>query len=285
MEFILTSNYRIKIGHINFLNVLPLNYFYANCNDENFEFTMGVPSIVNAKIKSGLLDLSLISSIEYARQSENLLLLPKICVRADGDVTSIILISRKPIDELDGEKLAITAKSATAHCLLKIILAESYSVKPNYSVENLSVENPVPNDSTAALFIGDDALYLNLHRQKNFFYYDLGNEWKKLTGRQMVYAVLAARKNFAQNYSELLKDTCQKIHDGLKFGLQNKRAAINSVLDKKPFNYDELDKYLGGVIKWDLTANGVDALKIFYQLAQKNNLLEKVPTIEIFGGD
>ena len=281
----MSSNYRIKIGHINFLNVLPLNYFYANCNDKNFEFTMGVPAFVNAKIKSGLLDLSLISSIEYARQSENLILLPKICVRADSDVTSIILISRKPIEELDGEKLAITAKSATAHCLLKIILAESYGVKPNYSVESLSVENPVPNDSTAALFIGDDALYLNLHRQKNFLYYDLGGEWKKLTGRQMVYAVLAARKKFAKDYSELLQDTCQKIYNGLKFGLQNKRVAINSVLDSKPFTYDELDKYLGGVIKWDLTADGIDALKIFYQLAQKNNLLEKVPTIEIFGGD
>lgn len=285
MKIILISNYRTKIGHINFLNVLPLNYFYAHCNDENFELTMGVPSIVNAKIKSGLLDLSLISSIEYARQSENLVLLPKICVRADGDVTSIILISRKPIDKLDGENVAITSKSATAHCLLKIILAESYSVKPNYRVENLSVENLVPNDSTAALFIGDDALYLNLHRQKNFLYYDLGNEWKKLTGRQMIYAVLAARKNFAQDYSELLQDTCQKIHDGLKFGLQNKRTAINSVLDKKPFTYDELDKYLGGVIKWDLTSDGIDALKIFYRLAQKNNLLEKIPTIKIFGGD
>ena len=272
---------RVNVGHINFLNVLPLNYFYATQNIKNFSLTPGVPAFVNAQMKNNLLDISLISSIEYARQSQNLILLPKICIRADEKVTSIILASRKKIDELDGERVAITSKSATAHCLLKIILAESYKLKPNYVVENLHVENPVPENSAAALFIGDDALYLNLHRQKNFLYYDLGEEWHKLTGRQMVYAVWAARESFAQEFSADLRDACKKIYEGLKFGLREKSAAINSVLGKVPFTFDELDKYLGGIIKWDLTADGIDALKIFYELAHKNNLLEKIPQIKI----
>ncbi|MBQ6976951.1 MAG: menaquinone biosynthesis protein [Selenomonadaceae bacterium] len=271
---------RVNVGHINFLNVLPLNYFYATQNLENFALTFGVPAFVNAQIKNNLLDVSLISSIEYARQSQNLLLIPKICIRADEKVTSIILASRKPIDELGGERVAITSKSATAHCLLKIILAESYKLKPEYVVENLNVENPVPDDSTAALFIGDDALYLHLHR-KNFFYYDLGEEWRKLTGRQMVYAVWAARESFAQKFPDDLRDACKKIYEGLQFGLREKSAAINSVLDSVPFTFDELDEYLGGVIKWDLTAEGIDALKIFYELAHKNNLLDAVPQIKL----
>lgn len=275
---------RPKIGHINFLNVLPLNYFYATKGAEDFSLTMGVPALINDKMKSGLLDVSLMSSIEYARQSQNLLLIPKICVRADSAVTSIILVSKKPIEKLDGERVAITAKSATAHCLLKIILAESYNVKPDYVVENLSVENPVPNDSTAALFIGDEALYLHLHRQKNFLYYDLGEEWHKLTGRQMVYAVWAARKDFAKDFPQLFESVCKKIHNGLKFGLQNKAAAINSVLENVPFTFGELDEYLGGAIKWDLTAEGIDALKIFYRFANKNNLLEKIPQINFQEG-
>ena len=106
-------------------------------------------------------------------------------------------------------------------------------------------------------------------------------EGHKLTGRQMVYAVWAARASFAQEFSVELRDTCKKIYEGLKFGLREKSAAINSVLDKVPFTFDELDKYLGGVIKWDLTAEGIDAIKIFYELAHKNNLLEKIPQIKI----
>lgn len=282
----MNDNYLAKVGHINFLNVLPLNYFYATEGAKDFELTLDVPAVVNAKIKNNLLDVSLISSIEYARQSENLLLVPKICVRAEGDVTSIILVSKKPIDKLDGERVAITAKSATAHALLKIILAESYNVKPEYVVESLNTKNPVPADDTAALFIGDEALYLHLHRQKKFFYYDLGREWQKLTGKQMVYAVWAARKDFVRNNLELFQKTCKIIYFGLKFGLQNKAVAINSVLKNVPFTFEELDNYLGGVIKWDLTAEGIDALKVFYHLAQKNGLLQEIanfaPEEEIF---
>ena len=274
------SGIKPRVGHINFLNVLPLNYFYATQGAEFFSLTMGVPSFVNEKMKSGLLDVSLMSSIEYARQSRNLVMLPKICIRAEGNVTSIILLSRKPIEKLDGENVSITSKSATAHCLMKIILAESYKLKPNYVVENLSVENPIPDNSTAALFIGDEALYLHLHRNEKFLYYDLGAEWQKLTGKEMIYAVWAARKNFE---SSLLSKTCAKIYNGLQFGLKNKSAAINSVLKIKPFTYDELDKYLGDVIKWDLTSAGIDALKTFYELAHKNNLLDEIPPIETIG--
>ena len=271
-----------RVGHINFLNVLPLNYFYATQGAKFFSLTPGVPAFVNAQMKKGLLDVSLMSSIEYARQSSNLVMLPKICIRAEGNVTSIILLSRKPIDELDGRRVAITSKSATAHCLLKIILAESYNLKPNYVVENLNVENPVPDDAIAALFIGDEALYLHLHRRADFLYYDLGAEWQKLTSKQMIYAVWAARKDFALD-SNLFNETCAKIFDGLQFGLKNKSAAINSVIGVKPVTYDELDKYLGGVIKWDLTAAGIDALKTFYELAHKNNLLDEVPTLKTIG--
>lgn len=270
-----------KVGHIGFLNVLPLTYAYKNIFANEIELTDSVPAVVNEMMKKNLLDVSLMSSIEYARQSKNLIMLPNFCVRADKDVTSIILVSRKPIEKLDGEKISITAKSATAHCLLKIILNESYKISPVYDVQNVTVENLIPPDSTAVLFIGDDALQIHLHRNEKFFYFDLGREWNKLTGRQMVYAVFAARKTFAENSPDALKNICEKISQGFDFGLKNKTAAINSVLDKKPFTFDELDNYLGGAIKWNLTDAGIDALKIFYKLANKINLLEEVPQIKI----
>ena len=272
-----------RVGHIGFLNVLPLTYAYKKIFANEFVLTDSVPAVVNEMMKKNLLDVSLMSSIEYARQSKNLIMLPNFCIRADEDVTSIILVSRKSIKELDGEKISITAKSATAHCLLKIILSEGYKISPIYDVQNLSVEKLIPDDSTAALFIGDDALQIHLHRDEKFFYYDLGHEWHKMTGGQMVYAVFAARKSFSENSPELLQKICEKISQGFEYGLKNKSAAINSVLDKKPFTFDELDNYLGGAIKWNLTDAGLDALKTFYKFAYKINLLEELPNIKIFG--
>ena len=240
------------IGHINFLNVLPLNYGYQQ-TAQDLQIVYGVPTFLNGELKAGKIDISNISSIEYARQADNLLILPKICVRADEDVTSIILISRKPIENLRDDKIILTSKSATAQCLLKIILHESYDAAPHYETRVVTVEKPIDDDATAALLIGDDALYIYLHQPENFYVYDLGKEWHKLTGRQMVYALWTVRKNFAAQ----LQPTYEKIFRAFQFGIEHKAAAIKSVLSTKPFTFDELDKYLGGAIKWNLTAESL----------------------------
>ena len=267
------------IGHIDFLNVLPFSYGYAHAA-QDLHIVRGVPTFLNGELKAGRIDLSNISSIEYARQSDELLILPKICVRADNDVTSIILISRKPIENLRGDKIILTSKSATAQCLLKIILHEGYDAAPAYETRAVKVEKPVDDDATAALLIGDDALFVYLHKPQNFYLYDLGKEWRKLTGRQMVYALWAVRKNFAAENPALLKATYEKILRAFEFGIEHKAAAIKSVLPTKPFTFDELDKYLGGVIKWNLTAEGLEALKLYYKKAAALKLIDTEPELE-----
>ena len=265
-----------KIGHIDFLNVLPLSYGYAA---QNLQVIRGVPTFLNGELEAGRIDISNISSIEFARQNGRLLILPKLCVRADNDVTSIILISRKPIENIRDDKIILTAKSATAQRLLKIILHESYDAAPDYETRSVTVDKPVDDDATAALFIGDDALQIYLHPPKNFYLYDLGREWYKLTGRQMIYALWAVRKNFAEKNPELLRATYEKILRALSYGLEHKSDTINSVLPKKPFTFDELNTYLGGVIKWDLTDDGLDALKLYYRKAAALKLIDVEPEL------
>ena len=267
-----------RVGHIDFLNVLPLNYGYRHAA-QDLQIVYGVPTFVNAELHAERIDFSNISSIEYARHNDELLILPKICVRADCDVTSIVLVSRKPIENIGDDKIILTAKSATAQRLLKIILHESYDAAPHYETRNVAVKNPVDEDAIAALFIGDDALQIYLHRPPNFYLYDLGCEWHKLTGRQMVYALWAVRKKFAVEEPELLRATYRKILRAFEFGLARKSDAIQSVLSTKPFTFDELDKYLGGVIKWNLTADALDALKLYYRKAAALNLIDREPEL------
>ncbi|MBQ7453888.1 MAG: menaquinone biosynthesis protein [Selenomonadaceae bacterium] len=266
------------MGHINFLNVLPLNYGYQN-SAQDLKIFYGVPTFLNAELHAGRIDISNISSIEYAMHSGELVILPKICVRADDYVTSIVLVSRKPIEELGDDKIILTNKSATAQRLLKIILHDSYHAAPHYETRSVAVKNPVDDDATAALFIGDDALQIFLHRPKNFHVYDLGHEWHKLTGKQMIYALWAVRKSFAEKNPELLRATYEKILRAFDYGLEHKADAINSVLSDKPFTFDELDNYLGGAIKWNLTADGLDALKLYYHKAAALNLIDSEPEL------
>ena len=95
----------------------------------------------------------------------------------------------------------------------------------------------------------------------------------------MVYALWAVRKNFAEENPALLKATYDKICRAVEFGIEHKADAIKSVLPTKPFTFDELDKYLGGVIKWNLTAEGLEALKLYYQKAAALKLIAKEPAL------
>ena len=52
------------------------------------------------------------------------------------------------------------------------------------------------------------------------------------------------------------------------------------MLSTKPFTFDELDKYLGGVIKWDLTAEALEALKLYYRKAYELKLIDDEPSLE-----
>lgn len=270
-----------RVGHINFLNVLPLTWSYAHGADRGLSITRGVPAVLNNDIINHRLDVSNVSSIIYARSSEELVVLPDVCISTDGEVQSILLVSRKPIDDLRQDKIILTAKSATSHCLLKIILRGAYGAIPNYYVRHITPEDPIPEDATASLLIGDDALWLYHHQQPGLYYYDLGTEWKKMTGKKMVYALWVANKTFAAQNPEMLQLVYDRIHRAFQTGLIHKKEAIESVLPDKPFTYEQLDTYLGPTIRWDLTEEYLDGLRTFYELAHQMNLIEHIPEIQM----
>ena len=137
-----------RLGHINFLNCLPLSYSLRQDHfDKGIQVSWGVPAVLNNDIMNHRLDVSQVSSITYARDSEELLLLPDVCIRSDGKVQSLIIVSKKPIEEITDDKIILTAKSATTHCLTKIIMRKLYGAQPNYYVRHVDAQQEVPEDA------------------------------------------------------------------------------------------------------------------------------------------
>jgi chorismate dehydratase len=266
-----------RIGHINFLNCLPLTYSYRY---ENFAKDLQIhatpPAILNNDIINQRLDASPVSSIVYARNSEHFLLMPDVCITADGSVQSIMLISKKPISELKNDTIILTSQSATSHCLLKIIMSKVYGAQLQYLIRHIGIDNVLQADATATLLIGDDALYAYHHPVKGLYYYDLGVEWKKLTGLPMVYAVWIVNRNFAATYPNLLMLVHERIVQGFKNGYLKKQKAIDSVLLQIPFSFSEIDEYLE-VIKWNFGPEQQEALMKFYMLAKEMKLINHIP--------
>jgi len=270
-----------RVGHINFLNCLPLTYsFKQDGFAEGLQIASAVPSVLNNDIVMHRLDVSPVSSIIYARNSEELLIMPGVSIMADGDVQSIILASKKPIEDLTDDKIILTAKSATSHCLLKIILKNAYGARPNYYIRHVDVNTVLQEDAAATLLIGDDALYVHHHPQPGLYYYDIGREWKKMTGLCMVYAVWVINRKFAAESPDLLQFVYDRVTKGFKNGYAKKNQAIESVLAEKPFTFAELSEYLE-VIKWSFGEAEQEALLTFYMAAHEMNLIDHVPKLAL----
>lgn len=269
------------VGHINFLNCQPLTYSYLQCGyHRGLRLIMAVPSTLNKAMTNNQLQVSPMSSFAFAKISDRLLMLPNLGIVADDDVLSIILVSKCPIEKLDGKEILLTAQSATSHCLLKIIMQKAYHCKPLYQTEKLDPYKPLAKGETADLFIGDDALYIRHHEEEGLYYYDLGRQWKKLTDMPMVYAVWAATKDFAADYPEQLAMVYSRIRGGFDNGNDKIQAVTDMVIDKKPFTREQLLEYFT-VIKYDVQKKQLTALKKFYTLAYECGLLKNMPDIEI----
>ena len=72
---------RPRVGHIQFLNCLPLYYGLVKSSGLlDLEMVKGMPTELNTLLINGKLDISPISSIEYARHHESLNLFPDFTV-------------------------------------------------------------------------------------------------------------------------------------------------------------------------------------------------------------
>ena len=143
-------------------------------------------------LAEGAIDVALPSSIAFARHATQWVLLPSVSISSAGAVDSVQLFARGPRSDL--RHLEVTAKSATSVCLLRV-LCEAWGIEPRISVRRSAADDSA-EDADGLLLIGDEALSV-LQAQTFARHYDLGEEWFNLTGLPMVFAVCAARREFA----------------------------------------------------------------------------------------
>lgn len=271
-----------QIGHINFINCLPLTYGFS-CGGfaQGLTVNEGTPSVLNKKAIEGQLDITPVSSIIYAQHPDKFYLMPDLSISADGALQSILLVSKTPIERLDGCKVALTAKSATSHGLLKIILSRAYQAKPDYFISGLSLDAGVLEEAQAALFIGDDALYAYHHRIDGLYYYDIGQEWKTLTGSPMVYAVWVINRRYAEECPQQVQAAYKMLTGGFQYGLSNLSSAADTLIGKFPFDTAVIRRYIG-LLNYRMTDAHKQALLTYYTLAKELELVPSVPKLEFF---
>jgi chorismate dehydratase len=184
----------VRVGRIEFVNCFPLYHHFERelaARGVSASIVEGYPAALNGMLVDGAIDIALASSIAFARGSGELVLLPEVSISSFGAVDSIQLFARTPLAHI--RRVALTEKSATSICLLKVLCRE-WGIEPEYAPREGPLSE-VLEDFDALLLIGDEALHL-LRVEAYPHHFDLGAEWKSVTGLPMVYAVCAARRDF-----------------------------------------------------------------------------------------
>ena len=274
----------LSIGEINFLNCLPLFFLLKKkFPTNNYRYIQGNPAQLNQMLAANRIDISPSSSMEYALRSEHYFILPRVSIASTREVRSVLLLSRKPIENLANITIALTAQSLTSIYLLKIILFHFFQLD-RQSIRFITVEfNADDKLPDAALLIGDQALRAFHQTPPGYQIYDLGSLWYRFTSLPFVYALWIGRKELddekLNQINELSTQLCH-IKTVLPKHLNAMLTAASQTYPDIPA--ETIRRYWQEAISYELDTQEKQGLNLFYTLAHQIDLLEKVPILNFF---
>ncbi len=270
----------LRIGQILYTNVLPV-YFYFDQErfEDRIDFIRQVPATLNLAMSRGEIDLGPISSFSYAEHASQYVALSDLSVSAKGRVGSLFLFSKKPIEQLNGTKIALTNTSATTVNLLKIILRKFYDYEISYVTQEPVLDNMLL-DAEAALLIGDDAI-LAMRKKGDLHVYDLGELWHRFTGYSMTFAIWAVRKQVLAEHSALLEEVHASFLTSKEMTRKNPGPLIDYVSTHYGGGKEEWTRYFQG-LQHDFGDEQRIGLEYYYRCAAELGLLPAPATVDIW---
>lgn len=186
---------KIRVGIVNYLNTRPLIYgLERNPISDMIELVGAYPSklskmLANDEIDVGLIPVASIPDLpEYHIVGDH-------CIGAESEIASVCLFSEVPMSSIKTVLLDYQSRSSVA--LLKWLMKEYWGIHPEIvqaSDENYRDEI---KGTTAGLVIGDRALE---QRKISTYIYDLGSEWRAITGLPFVFAAWVSVKPLPEDF-------------------------------------------------------------------------------------
>jgi chorismate dehydratase len=267
-------NKPIRIGRIHFTNVWPIFYYFPFHRFGNqIECISQVPTQLNQAMAKGDIDMGPISSFAYAENFENYVLFPDLSVSAKGEVGSILLFHRKPLNEIASGTIALPTTSATSVNLLKIIMEKRYQGQPNYTYMPPDLDAMMLHQD-AALLIGDDAIRA---KEENTAYEvtDLGEEWYQFTKQWMTFAVWAVRKDTITKHAKLTQQLYDTFIESKALGLQHPSDMVAEAHRTLGGTRAFWEHYFQGLLTYEFGPEQKQGLQLYYQYAYELGLLPK----------
>jgi chorismate dehydratase len=218
---------KIKVGIVNYLNTKPLIYGLQKPPiSEQIKLVGDYPSRLAEMLLKGEIDLGLIP-VAVIPQLPSYNIISDYCIGTEGEIASVALFSEVPMNEI--KKVYLDYQSRTSVALLKYLMKEYWGINPEIvEATNEDYRKEIAG-TTAGLVIGDRALE---QRKISTFIYDLGSEWKSITGLPFVFAAWVSTKKLPDDFIRLF-------NEANALGLQH----IDEIVAGEVFDLYDLKKY------------------------------------------
>jgi chorismate dehydratase len=256
---------------VRYINCEPVYYALehgmvpADC-----EIQDGTPAELNERLRRGDLDVSVISAMEAALRPEAYRLLPDLAIACDGPVESVLLLCRRPVEELEGQTVALTPQSLTSVYLVRLLLDKAYRVRPRF------VPGREGTDASAWLLIGDEALRSAPAYPHSL---DLGKAWHALTGLPFVFAVWAVRAEVWEGAVPEVRAVHQALLASKRATQEEPDAMIALARERTGLPLEACRRYLRERLCFDLGPRHLEGLRTFLQMLVDAGALPSMPRL------
>ncbi len=269
---------------ISFLNARPLWWGLTHAPHAGDTFEFASPARCADLVAGGAAGLALIPAIELAR-IPNVVALPEICIASHSEVRSVLLVSKKPFEQI--RSVALDPNSRTSVTLARVLLAERlgrdvYDTIKFDHVEASELLRLVGHD--AAVVIGDRALQVSRELPSTArFRYDLVSEWHALFGEPFVFALWTGTREVFDRAFEA-GDTPEALLARLRasrdFGLAQVETIAREASEELSLPFGELVEYFREALHYEFGGQERAALARYYKLAAKYRLIDEEKEIE-----
>jgi chorismate dehydratase len=238
---------KIKVGIVSYLNTRPLIYGLEKAPiREEIDLIEAYPSkladmLLNDEVDVGLIPVAIIPQLQSYH------IVGDYGIATEGEVASVCLFSEVPVEEVTKVYLDYQSRSSVA--LLKWLIREYWGIHPEIIETRDEHYRQEIKGTAAGLVIGDRALE---QRKISTFMYDLGSEWRFVTGLPFVFAAWVSNK-------KLPDDFVQRFNAANALGLQH----LDEIVAANPFPYYDLRKYYTFHISYFLDQRKREGLELF----------------------
>lgn len=218
---------KIRVGIVNYLNTKPLLYGLERPPiNKKIELIGAYPAKLARMLKDDEIDVGLIP-VAAIPQLTSWYIVGNHCIAAEGEIASVCLFSEVPMDRIESIYLDYQSRSSVG--LLRWLIKEYWGISPRLIQAKDDRYRQEITGTTAGLVIGDRALE---QRKISTYIYDLGSEWRAITGLPFVFAAWVSTRPLSADFIE-------EFDRANAMGLKH----IDEIVATTPFDLYDLRKY------------------------------------------